>query len=114
VRKGSMWFKRVNGTFVLDAPAPPAVREKTRREQARAVLTDAARTQIKLKAEEICTYCRRQGTFWEDADGEPWHMDHVIPLERGGSIGLDNVALSCRACNMDKGNQTPSEWRPGV
>jgi 5-methylcytosine-specific restriction endonuclease McrA len=111
MRKGSMWFTRVNGRYVLTGTPPPSTHVKTRREQARAAITTQARTRIKIEADGTCTYCRRQGDFWVDPDGMPWHMDHVIPIEQGGSLGLENVALACRACNMAKGPRTPEQWR---
>ncbi len=31
-----------------------------------------------------------------------WHMDHVIPLSRGGTDSPENVVASCRKCNAIK------------
>ena len=31
------------------------------------------------------------------------HIDHVIPLARGGQHTLDNVKVACAHCNMSKG-----------
>ena len=38
----------------------------------------------------------------------PWplEIDHIIPRARGGSDAEDNLWLSCRACNLFKGQQT--------
>lgn len=38
-------------------------------------------------------------------------LDHVIPLSRGGSHGVGNLAPMCRTCNSSKGAKTISEWR---
>ncbi len=38
-------------------------------------------------------------------------LDHVIPLSRGGSHGIGNLAPMCRACNSSKGAKTVTEWR---
>lgn len=51
----------------------------------------------------VCAYCG--GT--ED----PFHIDHIIPVSRGGGSGLDNLAVACIACNLSKGSKTPDEWR---
>ena len=32
-----------------------------------------------------------------------YHVDHVIPLSRGGSNDKDNIQLLCPSCNMSKG-----------
>lgn len=31
-------------------------------------------------------------------------VDHITPQSRGGSDELDNLTLSCRACNMERGD----------
>ena len=50
-----------------------------------------------------CVYCGDRST--------PLHCDHVIPLSRGGSSSMDNLATACSDCNLAKGAQTPDEWR---
>jgi hypothetical protein len=50
----------------------------------------------------LCGYCRRQAL--------PAHMDHVVPISRGGPDDPTNKVLSCAACNLSKGARLPSEW----
>lgn len=52
-----------------------------------------------------CLYCyNRLDTF---------HVDHVIPLSRGGGNGSDNIALACPSCNLSKNNKLLGlEWIP--
>lgn len=38
------------------------------------------------------------------------HVDHVIPLSRGGSNDRKNIALLCPACNMRKHNTHPIDF----
>lgn len=38
------------------------------------------------------------------------HVDHVIPLSRGGSDGPENLVISCPSCNMSKGAKLPHEF----
>lgn len=45
-----------------------------------------------------CYLCGRT----ELADGEI-HIDHVIPLSRGGTHTRDNVRVACAVCNLRKG-----------
>ena len=33
---------------------------------------------------------------------DPWEIDHVIPLARGGSNLLSNLRLAHKSCNRDK------------
>ena len=39
-----------------------------------------------------------------------YHIDHVIPLKRGGSNWPDNLQLLCKPCNLKKGSMPPEEW----
>lgn len=52
----------------------------------------------------LCAYC---GTPIPAGRG---HVDHVVPLSRGGGNGPDNLALSCSHCNQSKGAKTPEEF----
>ncbi len=45
--------------------------------------------------------------------GDAYHIDHVIPLSRGGSNGPENLVLTCPHCNMAKGAKLPHEWPEG-
>ena len=49
--------------------------------------------------------------YWCNAklNGEH-HIDHVIPLSRGGSNGPDNIVIACPICNLSKGDKLPHEW----
>lgn len=51
----------------------------------------------------LCYYCR-------DPFGE-YHVDHMTPLCRGGSNSLDNLAISCVKCNLQKGAKTAEEFK---
>jgi len=37
-------------------------------------------------------------------------IDHMTPLSRGGSLGLDNLECICELCNRIKGGLTRSEF----
>jgi len=42
--------------------------------------------------------------------GNDYHVDHRIPLARGGSNAPENLCISCPSCNMSKGAKLPQEW----
>lgn len=39
------------------------------------------------------------------------HMDHVIPVSRGGRHAIGNVLPACQACNLAKGAKLLAEWK---
>ena len=55
-----------------------------------------------LKDVCVCAYCSRLGTD-TDPDGKTWHMDHIIPLSKGGQDSLSNIVKTCQYCNLKKG-----------
>lgn len=40
-----------------------------------------------------------------------FHVDHVIPLARGGANYCGNLQLLCKPCNLTKSDRLPIEWR---
>jgi hypothetical protein len=51
-------------------------------------------------SEGKCHHCAGQLLY-----DEPWHIDHVIPLSKGGSNDKSNLVLSCVRCNLEKGSK---------
>lgn len=80
------------------------------RQLAKNLLSPSARVRITGDADCTCRYCGRLGDMRLDPDGRTWQMDHVVPLSRGGSIDLSNVALACAGCNRLKGSMTADEF----
>lgn len=39
-------------------------------------------------------------------------IDHVIPLSRGGTHDVSNLAVACKPCNRSKSNKLLHEWKP--
>ncbi len=54
-----------------------------------------------------CYYCHKN-VAWEEK-----HVEHVIPLSRGGSDDISNLVISCSFCNQSKNDRLPSEWPQG-
>lgn len=42
--------------------------------------------------------------------GNDYHVDHIIPLSRGGSNGPENIVIACAPCNLSKGAKLPHEF----
>jgi len=49
-----------------------------------------------------CAYCGKTTV--------PLEVEHIIPKSRGGTDRVSNLTISCRACNVKKGNQTAEEF----
>lgn len=54
-----------------------------------------------------CNYCACELSF---KDRRAWHIDHVIPLARGGMHEIGNLVIACASCNLRKHDRTPDEW----
>ena len=51
----------------------------------------------------ICAYC-------EASLNGSYHVDHMIPLSRGGRNDWTNLAIACENCNLSKGSMTVEEF----
>jgi 5-methylcytosine-specific restriction endonuclease McrA len=58
-----------------------------------------------------CFYCKG------DLDEIGWHLDHLVPVSKGGTNDPANIVLACRRCNNAKNDSTAQEyldWLAGV
>lgn len=53
---------------------------------------------VARRARHICEYCRAP----EAVFNLPFEVEHIKPLSRGGDDSENNLALSCRSCNLYK------------
>lgn len=52
------------------------------------------------RAAHRCEYCRAPEAIFNF----PFEVEHIVPTGRGGADHASNWALSCRACNLHKGD----------
>lgn len=80
------------------------VRNKLRRRGAeRGDLTAADIARILARQSGRCAYCG-------DALPSAWHLDHRVPLSRGGASDMDNLCAACPSCNCRKYTRTAEEF----
>jgi 5-methylcytosine-specific restriction endonuclease McrA len=62
---------------------------------------------IKRYGTLTCYLCLDPIPFGKD------HLEHKIPLSRGGSNEYNNLAVACQHCNCKKHNKTETEYKIG-
>lgn len=62
----------------------------------------AIREKIFARDRYVCVYCGESPEYLE--------CDHVIPISRGGTNDLSNLATACMPCNRSKSDRLLSEW----
>jgi 5-methylcytosine-specific restriction endonuclease McrA len=80
--------------------------------QAIATHTEGEWWALVRSVEGRCFYCGVDTRNRRFAPTDPGYlnMDHKTPLSRGGSDGIDNLAVACRRCNAEKGMMTVDEY----
>jgi 5-methylcytosine-specific restriction endonuclease McrA len=58
-------------------------------------------TQTDKRGNLRCWYCGKAMT--------DYHVDHFIPLAKGGSSSVDNLRLACPTCNLSKSAKHPHQ-----
>lgn len=53
---------------------------------------------------EVCYYCK------QTVNTDDLHLDHGIPLSKGGSHSIDNLFPAHKSCNLSKGERTVEEY----
>ena len=54
----------------------------------------------------LCVYCRRR--IRADASS---HIDHILPVNQGGTNDRENLQLLCACCNIRKSDRSDAEFR---
>jgi 5-methylcytosine-specific restriction endonuclease McrA len=51
-----------------------------------------------------CAYCGRS------VAADNWHLDHVVPVSKGGGHTRANVVVACPTCNLRKYDKAPDDF----
>ena len=63
-------------------------------------MEESLRRYVRSRAGDRCEYCRLRQ---EHETLTPFHVEHVIAAQHGGTDDDDNLALACAWCNLIKG-----------
>ena len=64
---------------------------------------DAIRSAVFEVGPPLCVWCNEAvGGHRHD---RPFTADHIVPRSEGGAYATENLALSCKRCNVDRGNE---------
>ena len=74
--------------------------EKMRKKRARSQMTDKLRYSILKRDGFKCKICGRTAE-----DGIKLHVDHIIPVSKGGETVLNNLRTLCETCNRGKSDE---------
>lgn len=55
------------------------------------------------QTEKTCRWCGC------DCSNE-FHVDHIIPLSKGGPHEIHNLAIACKSCNLRKNAKMPEDF----
>ena len=73
--------------------------DKERKKYERSILTDRLRYKILRRDKFKCVLCGR-GTY----SGAVLHVDHILPISKGGKTEWNNLRTLCEQCNLGKGD----------
>lgn len=62
-------------------------------------MNEATAAAVRERANAACEYCRLP----EALHPGPFEVEHVIPVQHGGTDALGNLAYACLHCNRHKG-----------
>jgi len=54
--------------------------------------------------------CYLTGRPIDLSDGRSYHLDHIVPISRGGSNDLSNCQIACKEANQAKNNLSVNEF----
>lgn len=63
---------------------------------------------------DIIAQGERQGwrCYWCGVDCRTsYHVDHIVPLSKGGMNTADNICIACAPCNLSKGDKMADDWK---
>lgn len=90
------------------AANPDRAKARARRRRARKADAVGSHTAADIRAQ----YKRQKGKCYYCGVkvGDKYHVDHIVPLSRGGSDSPENLVVACPFCNVSKKDKLLHEW----
>lgn len=73
---------------------------KKQKKQERKIMNDDIRYNVLRRDNYSCQICGVTAK-----DGAKLHVDHIIPVSKGGKTVMSNLQTLCEQCNIGKGNK---------
>lgn len=67
----------------------------------RSYIPKKTRTLVFTRAKFTCEYCFSLDQY----SSSPFNIEHIIPISKSGTSGINNLALACHGCNQYKYNK---------
>lgn len=102
--RSKQWAKN-NPTYSQAAAHQSSVKKKYPEIFAESnITTPELKVWLDYNRDTPCSYCGLPGT----------HIDHILPLARGGKHQWENICLACKTCNLMKTDHTLEEWKEHI
>ena len=92
-----LWLKDIE--YILKEIDDDTV-SKLNREKERSLMSDSLRYDVLKRDNFRCTICGRTA-----ADGIKLHVDHIMPIAKGGKTEMYNLRTLCNQCNSGKSDK---------
>lgn len=86
------WHKTEAGQLAAKARR---IARRAREKFAGGKVTAKQLKQLRIDQNNKCAYC--------GCELDKYHIDHVVPISKGGTSDISNLALACPSCNLRKG-----------
>lgn len=68
------------------------------------MVSESLRRLVRERAQGRCEYCLMSQAL----QGAAFHLEHIVPLSKGGQSTPENLALPCPSCNLGKADAVES------
>ena len=89
---GKTWFKTLRHGYRCTFLTPEATLPYER--PTRELIPEAMRAQVWRRDDGRCVQCGSR---------ENLHIDHIVPVSKGGATSVPNLQVLCQSCNLSKG-----------